>query len=616
MAELKTPEHKVRETESNQIQLKTITELLGLNFFIPDYQRGYRWTKQNVTQLLEDVWEYAQKGQDYTFYCLQPIVVRKKVWKDKLDNTIEGYEVIDGQQRLTTIHRILSYLCREHLREESLSIADYDKDLYTMDYKTRPETKTFLDTDDYDDSKPDLYYLSEAYLTIKNWFNDEANGIKRQGKNQFLDCVLPDLKAGENPKQSVQVIWYEINDTTQKSEELFTRLNRGKIPLTSAELIKAKFVNKESFEGLDSDDKIKRRTQLIQIWDEIENQLNNPKFWAFISNAPFDKYSSKIEYLFDVATSKKANESDALYSFLHYFDKKEDADSLWEKWINIEEIYRSLQYWYSDKNLYHKIGFLIAMGKKVKELVEIKQQHTKDQFEHQINQLIAEEISDDWKDLSYENRNNHEKITNTLLLTNIELTRNNDNINDFFPFEIYKRIGKSLEHIHAQNIEGIDVNKKDQWINWLNAHTAILSSITNDKSEVENILKEVEEVIPNITFSKFESLSKRILNLLPKDKEEENEYLHKIQNLALLGIEENISLSNSVFEVKRRKIIEMDKKGAFIPLATRRIFLNYYSDENTTHHCLWTKKEREQYLDEIEACLTPYLNLKPEDNEK
>ena len=46
--------------QENQIILKTITELLGLNFYIPDYQRGYRWTSHNVSQLLNDVWEYRQ----------------------------------------------------------------------------------------------------------------------------------------------------------------------------------------------------------------------------------------------------------------------------------------------------------------------------------------------------------------------------------------------------------------------------------------------------------------------------------------------------------------------------------------------------------------------------
>ena len=176
----------------NKIALKSITELLGLNFYIPDYQRGYRWTHQNVTQLLEDIWEYAQESKNNTFYCLQPVVVREKKWQDKAGNIMEGYEVIDGQQRLTTIHRLLSYLRREHLRIKKLS-EDYNNDLYTIDYKTRPESKAFLQKDEYDKSKPDLYYMSEAYETIRNWFTNEKNGIKRQGRNQFLDCLLPDL---------------------------------------------------------------------------------------------------------------------------------------------------------------------------------------------------------------------------------------------------------------------------------------------------------------------------------------------------------------------------------------------------------------------------------------
>ena len=166
-------------------------------------------------------------------------------------------------------------------------------------------------------------------------------------------------------------------------------INRGKIPLTSAELIKAKFVNSDSFKGMSEDDKIKRRTQLVQIWDEIENQLNNPKFWAFISNESLSKYSNKIEYLFDIVANKKTNEKDPLYSFIHFFDDKETADSLWSKWIKVEEIYRSLAYWYSNKNLYPKIGFLIATGTQIGTLISNKNNNTKEKFERQIDDLIA-----------------------------------------------------------------------------------------------------------------------------------------------------------------------------------------------------------------------------------
>jgi CRISPR/Cas system endoribonuclease Cas6 (RAMP superfamily) len=100
----------------NTIGLKSVSEILGMNFFIPSYQRGYRWDKQQVEDLLDDIYTFATKKKETEkeFYCLQPIVVKKLKDEEKainnLDNSKEWYEVIDGQQRLTTIRIILSYL--------------------------------------------------------------------------------------------------------------------------------------------------------------------------------------------------------------------------------------------------------------------------------------------------------------------------------------------------------------------------------------------------------------------------------------------------------------------------------------------------------------------------
>lgn len=591
--------------EENQIKTLTVTEFLGKDFFIPEYQRGYRWTKTNVLQLLNDIWEYRQEPKNRnTFYCLQPVVVREAEWKDINATTIKGYELIDGQQRLTTIHRILTYLTLEYL-QNNLKSEGYSDNLYSIYYKTRLESKTFLETNNSDNTKPDLHYMSEAYKTIKEWFEDGKRGIPRQVKDEVLKIILPSILTNDKgekqlPEWSVQVIWYEIRDTTQKSEELFTRLNRGKIPLTSAELIKAKFVNSDSFKEMSEDDKIKRRTQLVQIWDEIENQLNNPKFWAFISNENLSKYSNKIEYLFDIVANKKPNEKDPLYSFIHFFEDNETAKSLWEKWIKVEEIYRSLAYWYSNKNLYHKIGFLIATGTQIGTLISIKNNNTKEKFENQINELIADTIDEDWENLSYNKPNEHGKIINVLLLTNIEITRTNNNSNEFFPFEMYKRITKSLEHVHSQNIEGINENRRDEWFKWLHSHINILLNVTDEKEKAQQLIDEVNSIDEKTyKYEDFKGLSEKILTLIPNDNKNENEYLHKIQNMALLGLEENISLSNSVFEVKRRKIIEMDKAGAFIPFATKRVFLKYYSSESNQRYSVWTEEERDAYLREI-----------------
>ena len=66
-------------------------------FFIPSYQRGYRWTADEVTKLLDDIWESTGKR-----YSLQPIVV-KSLGGGK-------WELIDGQQRLTTLFLITAVI--------------------------------------------------------------------------------------------------------------------------------------------------------------------------------------------------------------------------------------------------------------------------------------------------------------------------------------------------------------------------------------------------------------------------------------------------------------------------------------------------------------------------
>jgi hypothetical protein len=604
--------------QENQIDLKTITELLGHNFYIPEYQRGYRWTKDNVNQLLDDIWEYRSKGKAHTFYCLQPVVVKKATWKDAQGNDVDGYELIDGQQRLTTLHRIITYLQLEHLNG-GLKQEGYDNELYCIYYKTRLESKDLLNTNDYVATMPDLYYMSEAYNTIKGWFEDGSKGIARQVKDKMLSILIPSIVLDDEekkiqPEWSVQVIWYEIFDDNDinkqtKNEELFRRLNRGKIPLTSAELIKAKFVNSQSLSKLPHDEQIKKKTELIQIWDEIEVQLNDPAFWAFITNKKAEAYSSKIELLFDTITGKGTGELDPLYSFIHFFNIEETSETLWKKWIEVEEIYRALLHWYKDNNFYHKIGYLIETGSSIKELVELKKNNLKSEFEEEIDKLIASKIPGDWEDLRFDKSKDKPKIAHVLLLHNLEKIRQNKHNHEYFPFHVYKSITKSLEHIHAQNIEDMDPNDKEPWKAWLKEHLLILKDSADDIKKAEALKEEVERTIlsSKFNFNDFKTLGKNILDMLPKDEEDSKAYLHKIENMALLGLSENITLSNSIFEAKRRKILEMDKDGAFLPVATKRIFLKYYSREGSTQYSIWTKEERANYKNDIRETLKPYL---------
>src|SRR5574344_399726 len=122
----------------NTIELKSVGDLHEMNFFIPSYQRGYRWTKEQVEALLNDIDDF-DKRKDGSFYCLQPLVVKEReqatleaIKKAQSINQVKNlpkgsWSVIDGQQRLTTIHLILNVLGSDTIQLE------YDRGKYILD---------------------------------------------------------------------------------------------------------------------------------------------------------------------------------------------------------------------------------------------------------------------------------------------------------------------------------------------------------------------------------------------------------------------------------------------------------------------------------------------------
>ncbi len=205
----------------NILELKKINELQEYNFYIPAYQRGYRWGEKEVVDLLTDISEFKSReveGTDEkTWYCLQPIVVKKRNdWQ---------YEVIDGQQRLTTIYLILHFLNTRYVEKAKI---------FSLAYQTRENSSEFLEklTKDVEsDENIDFFYISEAYKAVCNWFYQPNFNI-----NDFESKF----------KFNAKVIWYESSE--DDSIAIFTRINIGKIPLTNAELIKALFLNCSNFD--------------------------------------------------------------------------------------------------------------------------------------------------------------------------------------------------------------------------------------------------------------------------------------------------------------------------------------------------------------------------------
>ena len=559
------------------LDTKLVGDIQG-HFYVPDYQRGYRWGKTEVEALLNDVYEYGGKPKkaENESYCLQPVVVR---------NLGDKYELIDGQQRLTTLYLIYVYM-------NKASGGFMSEPRFSISYETREESADFLNNPDESkkETNIDFFFIYNAYQTIADWFQSKGKiQSTLTNINKYLD-------------ECVKIIWYEVPDT-ENSANLFTRLNIGKIPLTSSELVKALFLKNESENSI-------RQEELSLEWDNMEKELHNEDFWGFLTNSETDNYPTRIDLVLDLISRKTVYDKET-YSTFFYFDKKyKEGSSLEDICSEIQHHFLTLKEWFYDHDFYHKIGYLIASNSK--SLVDILDSYadkSKTSFRMYLEESIKESINfqKPHNELDYEH--DYNAIKRLLLLFNVESVRQIDGKKRRFPFDRHKRENWSLEHIHAQHSQGLQTNEKVK--EWLNAHIKSLESLDSTGqneliSDMKSLVKEIEDN-PKTTKvkEKFEPIQQNVVAALsPAD--EDSEYIHQLSNMALLSSGQNSAVSNYTFDAKRNLILEMDKKGLYIPFCTKMVFLKYYSNDDTNLH-FWVKNDRDAYFNAIQTVLANYL---------
>ena len=562
--------------DTTKLETKLVGQIRG-DFFIPSYQRGYRWGKNEVERLLSDIYENGDKN-----YCLQPIVVRREN---------DTYRVIDGQQRLTTIYLIYKYI-------RDVGGLLFDAPRFNISYETRPNSAQFL-TSSYQemvtkkDENIDYWFMYQAYDCIDKWFSDEQHGFKSD--------LVSEISRRLN--KFVRVIWYEI-DQNENEKKLFTRLNMGKISLTSAELIKANFLSDTITQSITHEQK----QELALEWDNIEKELSRESFWYFLTNHDASDYQTRIDLILDLI-AEKPTKSEPYYTFF-YFDQLKQTKSPEEIWKEIEHTFMILRDWYEDHELYHKIGYLInSSNRTLQYLYSLSEDRTKTAFRHLLDQEIGKSIN--LKDRKLEDLNyndDYQLIQNILVLFNVESVRQNGEETQWFPFDKLKQQQWSLEHIHAQRSESM--NRQELWLEWLELQLASVKAITDsDDKSGQDLIKHIEKYLQDGTIARneFEDIKDKIIAKLSSDNNEE--YIHTVSNLALLNSGDNSALSNSTFDVKRTRIVAMDQSGKFIPFCTKMVFLKYYSDTNQTGIHFWCDEDRQSYLEHIKRVLAKYINM-------
>lgn len=567
---------------SAKAEIKLETRYIGTiegEFYVPSFQRGYRWGRDEVIRLLDDINVNGTKN-----YSLQPVVVRRRG---------DSFELIDGQQRLTTLFLIYKYM---HISSSGF----LDEPGFSLIYETRKKSEEFLRSIDLTlkEDNIDFWFMGNAYETIEDWFSHKDKKSTLTNINKYFD-------------ENVKIIWYEV-DESEDAIALFTRLNIGKIPLTSAELVKAMFLSRD---GGSKMDRAKQEEISLQ-WDNIEKQLHNDSLWYFLTNRASVKYQTRIDLILDLISGKPADNRDKYHTFF-YFDalsKEEDLSGIWK---DIQHTFLILKDWYEDHDLYHKIGYLIASdSRSLQDIYELSRQKngdagiTKKEFRSRLDRHIRKSvaINGDYSELSYEKTADYARISRLLLLFNVESVRQNGGQTQWFPFEKFKfhkagKVSWSLEHIHARQSEGM--NKQDDWKEWLKLHISSIEALDNDNKD---LIGEMVDACNSQRLERqdFESIQQRVIEKL--SAQGSMEYMHSIGNLALLNTSDNAALNNSTFAVKRNAIIEMDKSGQYIPFCTRMVFLKYYtpSDGNQLH--FWGEQDRIAYVQAISSTLKNYLD--------
>lgn len=477
----------------NTIKMKSVRELVRTTenssverYKISSYQRGYRWkAEEQVRALLDDVKDFCQQQRQIDeIYCLQPIVVAKGQ-----DEKGEFWEVIDGQQRLTTLFLLLHVLGEE---------------VYDIDFEVRVNSAHLL-TDIVEgkavdtDKSPDAYFMSEAYNYIKDWVGKQTQG-NAESKSLDVKKLLT----------QVQVIWYEValtSATTAEQEkekiDIFNRLNIGKIPLDDAELLRALFLNHIVGEGTHDD--VLLKGIFATEWQEMEYFLQKDDVWGFLN--PEDKaMRNRILLLFRVVAQAKTSQGRATFCYfeneLRELSHEERRAKVQDYWKETKRLFAFIRACYNDQHLYHLLGLCFALKLcKLNELVELsKMEKTK------FRSVIKTKIKEKFKNVKLEILNyndNAADIKNVLLLFNVlTMDQQGSLFQQRFPFHKYHQNVWSLEHIHAQKSEAVQGNIGEQLANM---HKELEEL---DKAEIPELQSHIEEILAQLkTLQKKESLN-------------------------------------------------------------------------------------------------------------
>lgn len=627
--------------ESSEPIEMPVSELLTGNyqFSIPSYQRGYRWESteaggedeqeaKQVDDLLNDLTYFVTSNpHKKANYYLQPLMVKPRLLAD---GSYE-WDVLDGQQRLTTMLLVLKCL-KERL------YGGQQFGLYELKYANRKQldfNRITFDraSADYDfpmaNENLDSYYVRKAKDRIERWYDNELSNNPSLS-DKFKEMMFyPDETRGVNssPALRAKFIWYnvqalqpgapQLNGNRQHDIEVFNRLNRGKISLTDSELIKALFLLCIKVAPAYGSSLLTPET-LVRKWDDMGKKFQNEEFWNMIAPKGAD-YSNRLDLLFDFIKDCSGNGKGSAYRFyykkMHGLLTSPDINKVEELWTEVKQYFDTLCKWHENVHKHNFIGYLIENGE---DLANI---YSSPDLETKIRKGLGLENVDEIDTLRYYDNEGYKKIRKVLLLFNV-LTC--DKFGQKFPFNLYRDNTFDVEHVNSQTDNPIEkIDEKIAWVKqqaipclWIDRNETDTNGIlTSGAREARDLITEGVQFLRDVklnnnrdTGSKFKGYrtaveyyyasGNRNTGMFEKDA---------IGNLALLNSSINREYKNALFPQKLRTLKRSDQEGVYIPLCTKYMFLKYYSNPQANVSAFsmmrWRQEDQDEYTEAIKESI-------------
>lgn len=592
--------------------LYTVEEIFGDNsesyliinkkqfYNIPVYQRGYKWKPEQVIKLLVDIQNF--QPEDSKFYCLQNITLVPS-------KTDDFFNVVDGQQRLTTLVVILSFLGKADIAKGKVCFPNnsirketnkFINEIITENAEELLNTnwEGFIESyPDYDHQ--DIYFLFSAYQAVNEWF--VSNKVS---KEDFANKCL----------KHVRLIANSIADNS-KEEKIFSNLNSKRIPLDGSDLVRAILITrvaKEESLKIDTTKDIlrinERRVRIGWELDDINIWWSKPDvrtyFKRFTSiksdeisdgNKLFKDEKYPINLLLILFAEKKGETKLTLE-----FIEKNNNKAL-ELYKEIIKLHNTLKDWFNDREIYHYLGFLFAQSKNTTKFKDVwnwwnSKTKTRKDFKFLLKSKIKEVVVTDTNSTSIKSEtiNWYEDEQNSLIkiLILLDIYWSTKANQAFLPPSAFDRYGHDIEHIFPQNPK--EVKDKKAYIKFL-----IDNKLANKNNR---LMSDFEHLSDDADFQK------RVNEFIQKSVGEFK--TNSIGNLVLLDASKNRSIGNNPYAVKRAALIDDINRGTFMRPHTLKVFVRYFdsgnSQSNDSIH--WTNIDIDANAKAIDNTLNNFFN--------